>query len=131
MFDILRVMGHHTTQLIDRRSTYRKFGWLLTLVGVAGVLFVALIGAYTLITPLRRHSFDLAQSNDIYLLVERGHPTPLVLGLAVGFVVCIGAGNWLLSKARGITKELKDTQAEVSRRMRVEETLREQGRARA
>ena len=115
--------------LIDKRSTYRMYGWLLTVVGVAGMLFMAYIGIRTLLSPLRRRSFDLPQSGDIYLLVENGDPTTFLFGLGIAFVVCVGAGNLLLSMARGITKELKETQAEVSRRMRVEEALREQGRA--
>lgn len=127
----LIVMSYHTNTLVNRRSNYRTYGWLLTLVGLAGLLFVGYIGVRTLLTPLRRRSFDLAQSNDIYLLVENGEPTAFLFGIGIAFVVFVGAGNWLLSMARGITRELKATQAEVSRRIRVEEALREQGRSHA
>lgn len=123
-------MSYHTDLLINSRSKCRKSGWLLSLVGLAGLLFVGFVAVRTLLTPLRRHTFDLSQS-DVHLLVEGGNPTPLLYGLGMVFAVCVIAGNLRLSKARRITKELQDTEAEVSRRLRVEEALRERGRARA
>lgn len=52
-----------------------------------------------------------------------------VWGVAFGLIGLAGA--LLLSKARGITRELRATEDEVSRRVRVEESLRNQRRAQA
>jgi hypothetical protein len=100
-------------------------GWPLTLVGAAGMFFMAYVALHTLVTPLRRGSFDPAQSDDIYLLVEKGDPTSYLMALAITFILCFGVGVWLLSKVRDINRELKGTQAEVNRRRRVDESLDE------
>jgi hypothetical protein len=118
-------MGKEINKLIHRRSNFRMGGWPLTLVGAAGMFFMAYVALHTLITPLRRGSFDPAQSDDIYLLVEKGQPTSYFLTLLVTSVLCLGVGALLLKTVRKINRKLKGTQAEVSRRRRVDELLNE------
>jgi hypothetical protein len=127
-------MGKETDKLIDKRSDYRIYGRLLVFVGSAGLIFAAYILLQALLSPARRHSLDPTQeANDIYLLsiplIKNGSPAPPLPGLGFAFGVMAGVGAWFLTKARDITREIRATEAEVNRQIRIAESLRERGRA--
>lgn len=107
------------------------YGGLASFISVTGLLFAGYLVLQALLGMARRHSFDAEQVNSFYLfsvpLIENGDPAPALFVWAMVFGVIGLIGAIFLSKARGITREIKETEAEVSRRVRVEESLRKKG----
>lgn len=133
---IIYIMGSETNKLLDKRWDYRMYGWLLTLVAVAGMLFALYLVIQPLLNAVRQQSFDPRQANDFYLfsvvpLIQNGAPAPMLFVWCMAFSLVGIAGTVFLTKARRITREIEDTEAEIGRRLRVEESLRERGRAQA
>lgn len=122
-------MGMHTDTLITRRANLRLFGWLLSLAGILSFLYVLFTTLNTATQARRQGPFEEVQ--DAYLLfllplTDGGKIISLnFIGALLGFAALTVGGVIVLKAAHDITLELKATEAEVNRRLRVEEGLRE------
>lgn len=121
-------MGQRTDLLIHKRSNRRKLGALLSVVGASGFLLTLYFGLHTLLS-LRGRNAALGAPEDYYPTGDPGKLILIWLVTLLSFVACLVAGMLVLQSAQRITRELKDTEAEISRRLRVEEGLRERRRA--
>ena|ERR1700749_3306359 len=122
-------MGQYTDSLVARRWNCRLAGWLLSLVGLLSILHVVFTTLNAAAAAGRRDPF--ADVEDFYVffllpLTRGGRLIPfnfLCAMLAAAMVFAVGMS--FLKRARGITEELHETEAEVNRRLRVEERMRE------
>jgi hypothetical protein len=123
-------MGQHKDKLINKRSNRRWFGGLLLGVGVSGILFTLYLGA-SVVIEARRRAEELLPFDDYTSPLDSPKAILFWLCVLLAFLGCLGAGLVVLKKGHNITLELKQTDAEINRQLRVEEGLREQRRSHA
>src|ERR1051325_9271559 len=118
-------MGRETDALVSKRFKLKMFGWPLLLCGFAGLALTALVVIKSLHSPFmsRRGSFGADDSGFSTDLFRDQSVIPKLAIFALVFGVLAFVGMLLLRKARNITLEMKATDAEVSRRLRVEERM--------
>jgi uncharacterized membrane protein len=122
-------MGQEKDVLIKSRSKYRIGCGILFLISLVGFILTIYSFAQVLLWPARHRRAPFDSTGDFSIfpvdLMRNGKPTSALYGLAVISVVSLFIAILLLIKARNITSEIKATEAEVSRRLRVEERLKE------
>lgn len=122
-------MGRETDALISKRAKYRLWGWLLLPIGLAGFVLAGYVALQGVIAPFRqrRGPFDEGHNFSILSvdLMRDGNPTPELFVLALFCAALLVTATLFFRGARKITAEIKQTDAEVSRRLRVEERMRE------
>ncbi len=123
-------MGQHKDKLINKRSNRRWFGGLLLGVGVSGILFTLYLGASAVIEA-RRRAEELLPFDDYSSPLDSPKAIIYWIVVLVAFFACAAVGAAILKKGHDITLELKQTDAEINRQLRVEEGLREQRRSHA
>ena len=122
-------MGRETDALISKRAKYKLWGWLLLPIGLAGFALVGYVALQGVIAPFRqrRGPFDEGDNYSVLSveLMRDGNITPELFVLALLCAAILVTATLILRAARNITRELEATDAEASRRMRVEERMRE------
>jgi hypothetical protein len=120
-------MGVQTDALENKRTWLKMFGWPPLLLGGAGFLMVGVVVLLAVLSPFmrRRDPFDTGDSVFSIDLMRDSSAIPKLAVFGIFCAVLAGLGVWLLRSARDITLELRATDAEASRRMRVEERMRE------
>lgn len=123
-------MGQHTDILINKRSNLRWFGGLLCGVGFPGMLFTLALGVSAVLAA-RRHAEEILPPDDYISPLDSPEMIIYWLIALLAFLVCSTVGVAVLIRGHKITLELKQTETEVNRQLRVEEGLREQRRSHA
>jgi hypothetical protein len=122
-------MGRETDALLAKRAKYRLWSWLLLPVGLAGFVLAGYVALQGVLAPFRqrRGPFDEGDNFSVLSveLMRDGNVTPELFVLALLCAAFLVTATFLFRGARKLTAEMKQTDAEVSRRLRVEERIRE------
>lgn len=125
-------MGRETDALLAKRAKYRLWGAILLPIGFAGFALAGYAVLQSLVAPLRqrRGPFDEGDNFSVLSveLLRDGDVTPALFALALLSAAFLVAATVFFRRARKITAEHSQTEADVSRQLRVEERLRERKR---